>query len=171
MTTGIDVLERSEQETNIWLNALEKRLDTDRRKAFNALRATLHAVRDRVGPDNALHLAAQLPLIIKGLFFEDWRPSETPTREREKDTFLANVQASVFRGLRVDPERAVRAVLEVISEHIDASEVAKLRNLFPENMRDLFPEAAPRPGAAARRRGDRGVQTRRRSARAEQRLD
>ena len=97
MATGIDVLEKSEQETNLWLNEIGQRLDTlDRRKAFNALRATLHAVRDRVGADNAVHLAAQLPLLIRGLFFENWRPSETPTREREKATFLANVDAEVI---------------------------------------------------------------------------
>lgn len=143
MTTGIDVLEKSEQETNIWLNEIGERLDTaDRRKAFNALRATLHAVRDRVGADNALHLAAQLPLLIKGLFFENWRPSETPTREREKDTFLANVDAEVRRGIGVDPEQAVKAVLEVLADHIDGAEMEKLRRLFPENMRDLFPEPA-----------------------------
>ena len=141
MTTGIDVLEKSEQETNIWLNEIGERLDTaDRRKAFNALRATLHAVRDRVGADNALHLAAQLPLLIKGLFFENWRPSETPTREREKDTFLANVDAEVRRGIGVDPEQAVKAVLEVLADHIDGAEMEKLRRLFPENMRDLWPE-------------------------------
>jgi uncharacterized protein (DUF2267 family) len=149
MTTGIDVLEKSEQETNIWLNEIGERLDTaDRRKAFNALRATLHAARDRVGPDNALHLAAQLPLLIKGLFFENWRPSETPTREREKETFLANVDAEVYRGLGLDTEQAVKAVLEVLAGHIDGSEIEKLRRLFPDNMRDLFPEA---PRASQRR--------------------
>ena len=143
MATGIDVLEKSEQETNLWLNEIGERLDTaDRRKAFDALRATLHAVRDRVGADHALHFAAQLPLLIKGLFFENWRPSETPTREREKETFLANVDAEVRRGIGVDPEHAVKAVLEVLAEHIDPAQMDKLRRLFPENMRDLFPEPA-----------------------------
>jgi uncharacterized protein (DUF2267 family) len=152
MATGIDVLEKSEQETNIWLNEIGERLATpDRRKAFNALRATLHAVRDRVGADNALHLAAQLPLLIKGLFFENWRPSETPTRERDKDTFLANVDAEVHRGLGVDAEQAVRAVLEVLAEHVDPAEVEKLRRLFPEDMRGLWPE----PPARTSRRNQR----------------
>jgi uncharacterized protein (DUF2267 family) len=152
MTTGIDVLEKSEQETNVWLNQIGERLDTtDRRKAFNALRATLHAVRDRVGADNAVHLAAQLPLLIKGLFFENWRPSETPTREREKGTFLANIDAEIYRGLGVDTEQAVRAVLEVLAEHIDPDEVEKLRRLFPEDMRNLWPEP-PRRATPRRRR-------------------
>jgi uncharacterized protein (DUF2267 family) len=152
MTTGIDVLDRSEQETNIWLNEIGERIDTaDRRKAFNALRATLHAVRDRIGPDNALHLAAQLPLMLKGLFFENWRPSETPTRERDKDTFLANVDAEVYRGLQLDPEQAVRAVLEVMAEHVDSSEIEKVRRLFPEQMRGLWPEAAPRKASRRKR--------------------
>jgi uncharacterized protein (DUF2267 family) len=144
MTTGIDAIEKSEHETNLWLNEIGERLETpDRRKAFNALRATLHAVRDRVGPDNAVHLAAQLPLLIRGLFFENWRPSETPTRERDKAEFLAGVDAEVYRGLGIDAEQAVRTVLEVLAGHIDAAEVAKLQRLFPEDLRDLFP-AGPR---------------------------
>jgi uncharacterized protein (DUF2267 family) len=155
-TTGIDVLDRTTQETTRWLHQIEDRLGlTDRRDAFNALRVTLHAVRDRIGADNALHLAAQLPLLIKGVFFENWEPADTPTRERDKETFLANVRAQVFRGLQVDAEAAVRATLEVLAEHIDPAEMAKVSRLFPENMRDLFPEAPRRPrarSAAARRR-------------------
>lgn len=166
MTTGIDGLKRSEQETNLWLNALENRLETNRRQAITALRATLHAVRDRIGADNALHLAAQLPLLIKGIFFENWRPSETPNREREKETFLANVDAGAFRGLRIEPEQALRLVLEVVAERIDPHEIAKLRGRFPENMQDLWPEVAPDRAAAMRRRarrpgGDRQARSRR----------
>lgn len=152
MATGIDVLEKSEQETNIWLNEIEERLGTqDRRLAFNALKATLHAVRDRIGADNAVHLAAQLPLIIKGLFFENWRPSETPTRERDRETFLANADANVYRGIGIEPELAVRAVLEVMAGHIDGAEIEKVRRLFPENMRDLWPEAPLRARSRSRR--------------------
>jgi uncharacterized protein (DUF2267 family) len=152
MATGIDVLDRTEQETNIWLNEIEDRLGVgDRRDAFNALRATLHAVRDRIGADNALHLAAQLPLLVKGVFFEDWRPSETPTRERDKETFLANIDAETFRGLQVAPEPAVRAVLEVLADHIDPAQVDKVCRLFPEGMRDLFPEVRTAPRRRAKR--------------------
>lgn len=154
MATGSDVLEKSAQETNVWLNEIEQRLDiADRRKAFGALRATLHAVRDRIGADHALQLAARLPLLIKGLFFENWQPSEMPTREREKDTFVANVDAAIHRGLGVDPEQAVRVVLEVLAAHYDPAEIDKLRGLFPEDMRDLWPQpAVRRPARRAPRR-------------------
>lgn len=159
MATGIDVLEKSEQETNIWLNEIEERLGTqDRRLAYTALKATLHAVRDRIGADNAVHLAAQLPLIIKGVFFENWRPSETPTRERDKETFLANVDALVYRGLGAPPEEAVKVVLEVMAGHIEPAEVDKVRRMFPENMRDLFPETQPARTRPRARRAERPAQ-------------
>jgi uncharacterized protein (DUF2267 family) len=161
MNTGIDVLDKTVQETIVWLNDIGDRLDADRRDSYNALRAVLIAVRDRVGADNAAHFAAQLPLMIRGVFYDGFRPSATPSKERRKEAFLEHVDSAVFRGLDVDPEQAVKTVLEVVAEHIDPSEIEKLRDLFPEKMRDLWPElAALRPvrrsaaqrGAAARGR-------------------
>jgi uncharacterized protein (DUF2267 family) len=143
MTTGIDGLDRSIHETNIWLNELQERLGTkDRKQAYRALKATLHAVRDRVGPTNAAHLAAQLPLLIKGIFYDSWRPSEGPTKERTKHAFLEHVDSVMFRGLQMDTEHAVREVLHVLAEHVEPAEIAKLERLFPEDLRELWPGLA-----------------------------
>ncbi len=53
MTTGLDVFDTTVQETNLWL----KDIGTyDRHSAYSTLRAVLHAVRNRIGPENAAHL-------------------------------------------------------------------------------------------------------------------
>ena len=70
--TGVDSLDHSIQETNLWLKAVMRRLDTeDRHLAYVALRAVLQALRDRIGPENAVHLAAQLPTLIRGIYYEE----------------------------------------------------------------------------------------------------
>lgn len=154
MTTGIDVLDTSIQETQRWINDVQQRLALANPKlAYQALKATLHAVRDRVGPDNTLHFAAQLPLLVKGMLVDGWRPSQTPTRERTVEDFLDHVDRDVFGGLAVDPEAAVRAVLEVLAEHIDPREVTKLARLFPEDLRRLWPASASGAAASAPRGG------------------
>jgi len=80
-STGLEVFDRTLQATNHLLKLAMYALDTDnRRLAFNGLRAMLHAVRDRIGPDNAVHLGAQLPMLLRGACYENWRPSRTPTR-------------------------------------------------------------------------------------------
>ncbi|GLQ56580.1 DUF2267 domain-containing protein [Devosia nitrariae] len=62
------------EEANIWLKAVAERLHfEDRRHAYSALRATLHALRDRLAPESAVHMSAQLPMLIRGLFFEGWK--------------------------------------------------------------------------------------------------
>lgn len=142
MTTGLDVFDTTLQETNLWLKDLMKRLQTeDRKLAYRVLSATLHAVRDRIGPQNAVHLGAQLPMLVRGFYYEGWHAAGTPTKERHKFDFLEYVSAEIFGGLKVDPETAVRAVFEVMCDRLDPNEIEKLIKLFPEELRSLWPAA------------------------------
>lgn len=143
MTTGLDVFDTTLQESNLWLKDLMGYLKTeDRREAYKVLRATLHAVRDRIGPENALHLGAQLPMLLRGLYYEGWRMEETRSKERHKQAFLDHVNREAGNKLAFDTETAVRAVFEVFWDKIDEGEVAKIIELFPAELRDLWPELA-----------------------------
>jgi uncharacterized protein (DUF2267 family) len=139
MSTGLDVFDTTVQQTNLWLKDLMERLGVDRKHAYKVLSATLHAVRDRIGPDNAVHLGAQLPMLMRGLFYEGWHAAGTPIKIRHKQDFLDYVSGDVFRGLGVDPEQAVSAVFEVMATRLDAGEVGKLVKLFPDELRGLWP--------------------------------
>jgi uncharacterized protein (DUF2267 family) len=142
MTTGLDVFDTTLQQTSLWLKDLMKRLGTeDRKLAYQVLSRTLHAVRDRIGPGNAVHLGAQLPMLIRGFYYEGWRMAGTPTRERLTEDFLQHVNCHVLRGVRLDPEHAVRSVFEVMCDRIDPGEIAKLIRVFPSELRNLWPEA------------------------------
>jgi uncharacterized protein (DUF2267 family) len=151
MTTGLDVFDTSLQVTNLWLKDLMEHLGIDRRHAYRVLSATLHAVRDRIGPENAVHLGAQLPMLIRGFYYESWHLGGTPIKLRHKEDFLDYVSGDVFRGLGVDPERAVRGVFNVMSNRLDPGEIEKLVKLFPEELRELWPAAR---GAGAGRSGE-----------------
>jgi uncharacterized protein (DUF2267 family) len=145
MSTGLDVFDTTVQQTNLWLKDLMERLGLDRKHAYKVLGATLHAVRDRIGPDNAVHLGAQLPMLMRGFYYEGWHVAATPSRIRHKQEFLDYVDGDVFRGLGIDPEQAVQAVFEVMASRLDPGEVEKVIRLFPEELRDLWP-AARHPG-------------------------
>ncbi len=141
MSTGLDVFDLTVQQTNVWLKDLMERLGLDRKHAYRVLSATLHAVRDRIGPENAVHLGAQLPMLIRGFYYEGWHVAATPTKIRHKDDFLDYVNGDVFRGLGLDPEKAVRAVFDVMANRLDAGEVEKLSKLFPKELQALWPAA------------------------------
>ena len=58
--TGLKVFDKTLQETNHWLKITTGELGTDDRKmAFGTLRGALHAIRDRIGVDNAAHLGVR----------------------------------------------------------------------------------------------------------------
>jgi uncharacterized protein (DUF2267 family) len=138
-TTGLPVFDTTVQETNLWLKAVMEGLHTDdRHLAYLALRATLHALRDRVGPENAVHLAAQLPMLVRGLYYEGWRLAASQTKERTRADFLEHVRSELPRGSALDPNVAVRAVFGVMWEKLDLGEVGKLIDLLPEELKELW---------------------------------
>lgn len=141
--TGIHEFDTSVQESNLWIKAVMERLGTeDQHTAYTALKATLHAVRDRIRPENAVHLGAQLPMVVRGLYFEGWHMSGTPTKERHTQQFLDHVGWDIPRGMVLPPEKAARAVFEVLWDKVDPGEISKLIRLFPAELRDLWPELA-----------------------------
>lgn len=140
MSTGLDVFDTTLQQTNLWLKELMKRLETeDRHLAYKVLGATLHALRDRIGPENAVHLGAQLPMLIRGFYYEGWNMAVTPTKHRHRQDFLDYVNGDFFRGLGVDPEPAVRAVFGVLSSRLDPGEIEKLIAVLPNELKALWP--------------------------------
>src|SRR6266446_1981877 len=113
-TTGLEVFDRTIHKTNIWLKELMGMLDCeDRHEAYLALRATLHALRDRLTIEETAQFAAQLPMLIRGFYYEGWDPTGKPLKERHKEQFLARIEQEMRGEDRIDPGRVVRAVFTV----------------------------------------------------------
>src|SRR5919106_5077669 len=155
MSTGLDTFDKTVQESNLWLKDLMERLNTnDRHHAYSTLRAVLHALRDRMGPEVAAHLAAQLPMLLRGLFYEGWDPTGKPTKERHEGAFLAHIAKELPRANEEEVEQGVYAALDVLSKHIDRGAAVKLASMFPLELHKFWPafiqEAARerQPGAA-----------------------
>lgn len=135
----LPVFQQTLQKTNDWLSAVAVALDTqDQHRAYQALRATLHALRDRVGPNEAAQLGAQLPLLLRGAYYEGWRPAGKPLKERSRKQFLDHVRNDITQG---EPEAVVRAVFQVIHHLISEGEVDDIVWVLPEGVRDLWPES------------------------------
>ncbi|MBX9943629.1 MAG: DUF2267 domain-containing protein [Reyranella sp.] len=139
--TGLDVFDKTLHETNHWLKLMAGELGTDsRRAAFGALRGTLHALRDRIGPENAVHLGAQLPMLLRGAYYEGWHPAGTPTRERHLEDFIEHVAAELPRGSDTEAGEAARASFAVMSRCLDRGEMLKLRQILPHEALNLWPD-------------------------------
>lgn len=138
--TGLEVFDSTVHQTNVWLKAIMGRLSTeDRHRAYLALRTTLHGLRDRLQPEMAVHLGAQLPMLVRGFYYEDWHMAGTPTRERHKEEFLADIARTFRNDPEVDPERVARAALATLAENIDPGQVSKVVAALPHELRELWP--------------------------------
>jgi uncharacterized protein (DUF2267 family) len=139
VSTGVDSLNTTLQKTHEWLLELTERGGfSGEAQAYSAMRAVLHALRDRLTPDQAAHLAAQVPMLVRGIYYEGWRPSATPTKERTRKAFLARVEEEL-RGTDVDAELACRAVFDLLASRISPDEGAEVACALPEEFRDLWP--------------------------------
>lgn len=138
----IDVFNLTLQKTGEWLRDIRQLLNWDSdQRAYVALRAVLHTLRDRLPALQAVHLGAQLPMLVRGLYYEGWTPLDKPLKFT-RDEFLFAVAAH-FRG---EPElsavRVTRAVLETMGEHIDPAELNKIVQLLPRDFSDLVHDRA-----------------------------
>ncbi|HUU24818.1 MAG TPA: DUF2267 domain-containing protein [Methyloceanibacter sp.] len=140
MSTGLDTFDKTVQESNLWLKAVMERLETDdRHRAYSTLRAVLHALRDRIGPESAAHLGAQLPMLLRGLFYEGWDPTDKPTKERHNDAFPAHIARELPRATEDEVEQGTLAVLDVLSKHVDRGAAVKIAGMFPQELRRFWP--------------------------------
>ena len=93
--TGLPIFDETVQLSNLWLNDLMDELSwKDKKRAYRILRATLHALRDRLTPHEAVHLGAQLPMLIRGLYYENWHMKDAAPPEHTKQTFLITCAAN-----------------------------------------------------------------------------
>jgi uncharacterized protein (DUF2267 family) len=137
--TGLDAFDNTVQKTNIWLREVGEELGSDdRHLAYSALRATLHALRDRLPPNEAVHLGAQLPMLIRGFYYEGWHPADKPIRS-DRGEFLRAIREHVGRGLGTpEPLHVAHAVFRVLALHVTEGELRDVRHALPKDVRELW---------------------------------
>ena len=143
---GLEVFDRTLQTTHIWLDEIIEDLHTDRQTAWRVLGAVLRTLRDRLPPGLSAHLSAELPLLVRGAYFEQWRPGEETLKLRSLAEFLERVSAGLSHGKPIGSLDATRAVFAVLGRHLDPGQVEKVSHALPADLRKFWPKrenAAP----------------------------
>ncbi|MDR3536374.1 MAG: DUF2267 domain-containing protein [Acetobacteraceae bacterium] len=140
-TTGLDVFDKTLQTTNIWLDEVMETVGPDRKVAWHVLGAVLRTLRDRLPLGLAAHLGAQLPLLVRGAYYDEFHIGADPERLNTEDEFLARVAAH-FQDIRsVNARLATRSVLAALERHVAAGLTENVKAALPVRVRALWPAA------------------------------
>ncbi len=139
--TVSDVFASSLQKTQVWLNELASDLEWEDKphKVYSALRAVLHALRDRLPVEEAVQLGAQLPMLVRGFYFEGWTLKGKPHKERHKEDFLEHIRKAFRDDVAVNPQQVVRAVFRVLARHMSTGEIDDVKHVLPKPIQQLWP--------------------------------
>ena len=133
-------LKKALPDTEAWLADLKQRLKWhDREKVYLAFMATLHALRDSLPRDVAVYLGVQLPVLLRGLYFEGWHPSARVTRAKSRSAFIERIQEGVHRDPGIDAEEVASAVLALLAERLPAPELEDAKAATPTSLRMFWP--------------------------------
>jgi len=136
--TGVSALDTTIQKTNEWLNeVMEETRSDDRHRAYLALRSVFHALRDRLTVEEATDLGAQLPMLVRGFYYDGWNPSGKPIK-LDKEGFLLRVREQFGAQPDLDAEETTRHVFAVIGKHIANGEIEDIRDTLPHDLKELW---------------------------------
>lgn len=135
----VAAIETTVNKTHLWLRELEEIGSfQDESQAYSALRAVLHSLRDRLTVDEAAHFGAQCPMLVRGIYYEGWKPARMPLKGRSKGALVESVRDQLRGNVRIDPEQAVRAVFKLLDQKITEGEMTDVKEMMPEEARALW---------------------------------
>lgn len=127
--TGYSSFNTTVDKTNRILNEIEEACGwtkDQRNRSYAALRAVLHAVRDRLTVDASAQFAAQLPMLIRGIYYDGWNPSSVPFKA-DKEEFFDRVKREYPFEPDDDLKEITQAVLSVLKKHVTSGEWDHIR--------------------------------------------
>jgi uncharacterized protein (DUF2267 family) len=138
--TGFRVFDTTVQKTNLVLREIEEAYGwpPDRRmQSYAATRTVLHALRDRLPVEESADLAAQLPMLLRGLYYEGWNPSRVPQR-MGKDEFLERIRSEFTYTISTGIDSLVRTVIDALDHHVAEGQWSDVRSTLPKEFASIF---------------------------------
>jgi uncharacterized protein (DUF2267 family) len=137
--TGLETFDTAVQKADIWLKDIMLELNVDnRRTAYAGLRAVLHTLRDRLTVDEAVDLGAQLPLLIKGVYYDEWNPSVAPIKDRHLDDFIVRMSRNYHGDPEIPVTQIARAIFKLLERKVSLGEIEDVKGMLPAEFKELW---------------------------------
>ena len=138
-------LDNALEKSHIWLNQLQENLNIPKRnEAYRLLKVVLHELRDRLPLNEAAHLGAQLPTLIRGIYYEGFRPRPFNRKDKSLQPFLKAVEKKMPRFYPKPPSELLRGVFELLNETISPGEIKDIQACLSDELRAFWPSSSPK---------------------------
>ncbi|RRO14686.1 DUF2267 domain-containing protein [Saccharopolyspora rhizosphaerae] len=140
-TTGFASFDSTLEKTNRVLRDVEEHYGwtkKQRSRSYAALRSVLHALRDRLTVEECADLSAQLPMLIRGIYYEAWNPSHVPVK-LHREEFLERVAAQLPYEVEGEVEDLVQTTLRALRPHITEGEWTDIKDGLPKEVAEVLP--------------------------------
>ncbi|WCN84351.1 DUF2267 domain-containing protein [Micromonospora sp. LH3U1] len=137
----ISAFESSLDKTNLILKDIENAYGWPkerRNQSYAALRTVLHLLRDRLPVDESVEFAQQLPVLVRGIYFDGWVPSDVPIK-LNRDDFLYEVRQGFPYDAKGGPERVTQVVLDTLRRHVTQGEWQDVKDTMPKDLAMMMP--------------------------------
>lgn len=124
-----------------WVVEIAENLDlpsAEDPRALRALRAGLHAIRARLPMNEVIDLGAQLPTLIRGIYYEGLSAHHEPARIRTVAQMLERVRTELGTEQRLQPVDVLRAAIHVLVEHVSSGEIRDVVSTLPAPIAELW---------------------------------
>ncbi|MGC1214486.1 MAG: DUF2267 domain-containing protein [Micromonospora sp.] len=137
----ISAFESSLDKTNLILKDIEQAYGwpkEQRNQSYAALRTVLHLLRDRMPVQESAEFAAQLPVLLRGIYFEGWQPESVPIK-LNRDDFLYEVRQGFPYDVEGGTQRVVQVVLDALRKHVTQGEWEEVKATMPQDLVQMMP--------------------------------
>ena len=131
----IDTIAKSLHKADEWMRDLKEELEIeDTAKAFKDFRAVLHVLRDRLPVNEAVKLGGQLPLVLSGIYFENWHPADKPEKFRNREDLLRLISEQLPEESNETSGRIFHAVFNLLELHIPKGMIDNVKDNLPKDI-------------------------------------
>jgi uncharacterized protein (DUF2267 family) len=139
--TGYPSIDATVDRTNRVLKDIEEAYGWPkerRNQSYNALRAVLHTLRDRLTVDESAQFAAQLPTLVRGIYYEGWDPSRVPVK-MDGDEFLGRIRQEFPYDIQGGVQPLTQTVLHALRRHVTEGEWEDVKTGMPKEPASILP--------------------------------
>ena len=138
--TAVAIL-RDGMNTKAFYDLVAETLELDDRAKVAEITATvLHALRDRLTPDEAAQACAQLPLPLKRVWEVDDEPDRRPIRLHRPE-FYARVRVDAGLASEREARDATFAVFGALKEQLSPGEADDILAQLPKDLKEVWTAA------------------------------